>query len=243
MRLNLATAAPPTSCDNPFRKRRFALCRNLIESVLAQHGACRVLDIGGLPDYWRIYGADLVSDARVSISLLNLCYLDDKYSSEFDWKFERLTGDARNLEGIADKSFDVAHSNSVIEHVGRWRDMCAMAAEVRRVARLHYVQTPYWGFPIEPHNRTPFFHWLPEQFRYRLVLRRDRGFWSRAASVDEAMRSVQSSYLLDRRQFAALFPTSSIHSEIVYGLTKSLVAVGGDRLEVDARSNTRRLRI
>jgi hypothetical protein len=243
MRLNLATTAPPTSRDNPFRMRRFALCRKLVESVLEQDGACRVLDVGGLPDYWRIYGADLVADARVSISLLNLSYPDDKYRSEFDWKFERLTGDARNLDGLADKSFDVAHSNSVIEHVGRWPDMCAMAGEVRRVARLHYVQTPYWGFPIEPHNRTPFFHWLPEQFRYRLVLRRDLGFWSRATSVDEAMSKVQSNYLLDRRQFAALFPTSSIHSEIVYGLTKSLVAVGGDGLEVDARSNTRRLRI
>lgn len=117
MRLNLATAAPPTSHDNPFRMRRFALCRELVESVLAQAGACRVLDIGGLPDYWRVYGADLVADARVSISLLNLGYPDDN-SSEFDWKFERLTGDARNLDGIADKSFDVAHSNSVIEHVG-----------------------------------------------------------------------------------------------------------------------------
>ena len=94
MRLNLATAAPPTSHDNQFRMRRFALCRTLVESVLAQAGACRVLDIGGLPNYWRVYGADLVADARVSISLLNLGYPDDKYSSEFDWKFERLTGDA-----------------------------------------------------------------------------------------------------------------------------------------------------
>ena len=241
--MNLATTAPPTSRDNTFRKRRFAHFRKLVESVLAQNGACRILDIGGSADYWRVYGADLMADVRVSISLLNLCYPDDKYSSEFDWKFERLTGDARRLDSIADKSFDVAHSNSVIEHVGRWHDMCAMAGEVRRVARLHHVQTPYWGFPIEPHNRTPFFHWLPEQFRYRLVLSCDLGFWSWALSVDEAMRKVQSSYLLDRRQFAALFPTSSIHSEIVYGLTKSLVAVGGDGLEIEARSNTRRLRI
>ncbi|MGA7384382.1 MAG: hypothetical protein WBW81_06740 [Methylocella sp.] len=91
------------------------------------------------------------------MSLLNLCYPGDKYSSEFDWKFERLTGDARNLDGIADKSFDVDHANSVIEHVSRWSDMCAVAGQARRVERLHYVQTPYWGFPIEPHDRTPFF--------------------------------------------------------------------------------------
>ncbi|MGH6822764.1 MAG: hypothetical protein ACREC4_04610, partial [Methylocella sp.] len=74
--MSLATAAPPTSHGNLFRKRRFALCRKLVEGVLAQRGACQILDIGGLPDYWRVYGADLVADARVSISLLNLRYPD-----------------------------------------------------------------------------------------------------------------------------------------------------------------------
>jgi hypothetical protein len=222
---------------------RFALFRKIVKDVLDQGGVCRILDIGGVPDYWRVYGADLVADSRVSICLLNLSFPDDKYSSEFDHKFERLTGDARKLDGISDKSFDVAHSNSVIEHVGRWADMYSMAEEVRRVTRLHYVQTPYWGFPVDPHNRTPFFHWMPEQWRCQLVLRRKLGFWSRATNVDEAMRMVQSSYLLDRKQFGALFPTSSIFSEIVYGLTKSLVAVGGEGLELDPRSNTRLLRI
>ena len=229
---------------NPIWKRgRFAHFRKLVETVLAQYGACRILDIGGSADYWRIYGAGLMADGRVSISLLNLCYPDDKYSSEFDWKFERFTGDARSLDGIADKSFDVAHSNSVIEHVGRWPDMCAMAGEVRRVARLHHVQTPYWGFPIEPHNRTPFFHWLPEQFRYRLVpVVTSASGAGPQASMKRCVGCSRIIYLT-AGSLPALFPTSSIHSEIVYGLTKSLVAVGGDGLEVEARSNTRRLRI
>jgi hypothetical protein len=53
----------------------------------------------------------------------------------------------------------------------------------------------------------------------------------------------QSNYLLDRRQFAALFPSSTIHSEIVFGLTKSLVAVGRDGETPRRRSNTRAMRI
>jgi hypothetical protein len=240
---NLLFAPLAPNLDNPFRKTRFAFFRKLVDEILAEHRHCRILDIGGEADYWQVYAQDIMADPRVSISLLNVSFPDANDDSPADCKFARIVGDARCLEGIANKSYDIAHSNSVIEHVGNWTDMRAMGEQVHRVARVHYIQTPYWGFPVDPHNRTPFFHWLPEQFRYRLVLSRDLGFWSRANNVDEAMRKVQSSYLLDRRQFAALFPTSSIYSEIVYGVTKSLIAVGKDGTKTHAGSNTRRLRI
>jgi hypothetical protein len=233
----------PPNLDNSFRTSRFAFFLKLVQHVLADRGSCRILDVGGAADYWHAYARDMIADTRVSISLLNIAFSDANDTSPGDRTFERIVGDARCMDGITEKSFDIVHSNSVIEHVGRWIDMCAMAEQVRRVARIHYVQTPYWGFPIDPHNRTPFFHWIPEQFRYRLVLRRDLGYWRRATTVDGAMRAVQSNYLLDRRQFAALFPTSSIYSEIVYGVTKSLIAVGVDGVEMVSGSNTRRLRI
>lgn len=239
------TAAAPLSPANAFRGARFAAVRRLVHEMLASNNSCRIVDIGGLPGYWRSFGPDLIDDPRVSITFVNLAYTQTEHAAAAGLdpdRFVLLTGNACRLETIADKAFDLAHSNSVIEHVGRWTDMAAMAGEVRRVAARHFVQTPYWGFPIEPHNRTPLFHWLPEQMRYRLVLQRRLGFWSRALSVDAAMRRVQSSYLLDRRQFGALFPSSTIYSEIVYGLTKSLVAAGGDRVPIDPRSNTRRLR-
>jgi hypothetical protein len=61
--------------------------------------------------------------------------------------------------------------------------------------------------------------------------------------VDDAVAQVQSNVLVDRGQLAALFPTSSIYSEIVFGLVKSLIAIGGEGLVVDPRSNTRALRV
>jgi hypothetical protein len=235
----------PMAPTNRFRVRRMDRVRHIIHEILERQHSCRIIDIGGLPSYWHCFAPDVVSDPRVSITLVNLSYddADTALTASAGATFSLRTGDARLLDEYPDKSFDLAHSNSVIEHVGRWTDMCAMAAEVQRVGCSHFVQTPYWGFPIEPHNRTPCFHWLPEQLRYRLVMRFQLGFWTRADDVDSAMRRVQSSALLDRRQFAALFPKSSIYSEIVYGLTKSLVAIGGNDVEIHPCSNTRRLRI
>jgi SAM-dependent methyltransferase len=69
-------------------------------------------------------------------------------------------------EGLpfATGSFDLAYCSSVIEHVAPPRRE-AFAAELRRVARGWFVQTPAWSFPIEPHALLPFAHWLPPRLR------------------------------------------------------------------------------
>ena len=72
------------------------------------------------------------------------------------------------LEGLpfADGEFDLAYCSSVIEHVAP-AGRAAFAAELRRVARGWYVQTPAYSFPIEPHALLPFAHWLPAVIRRR----------------------------------------------------------------------------
>ena len=55
---------------------------------------------------------------------------------------------------FADGEFDLAYCSSVIEHVAPAR-RGAFAAELRRVARGWYVQTPAWSFPVEPHALLP----------------------------------------------------------------------------------------
>jgi len=67
---------------------------------------------------------------------------------------------------FADGQFDLAYCNSVIEHVPPAR-RAAFAAELRRVARGWYVQTPARSFPIEPHSLLPGAHWLPAGLRAR----------------------------------------------------------------------------
>jgi SAM-dependent methyltransferase len=63
-----------------------------------------------------------------------------------------------------DGEFDLVFCSSVIEHVAPAR-RTAFAAELRRVGRGFYVQTPAFSFPIEPHALLPFAHWLPVSLR------------------------------------------------------------------------------
>src|SRR3546814_16674722 len=80
--------------------------------------------------------------------------------------------------------------------------MKMMAAEVRRLAPVYYLQTPDFAFPLEPHFRTVAFHWLPEQARAALIQRRGFGFRKKAASVEEAVTNIQSVNLLTKRSEA-----------------------------------------
>ena len=92
---------------------------------------------------------------------------------------------------FADNEFDLAYCNSVIEHVPPERRP-AFAAELRRVARGWYVQTPARSFPIEPHSLLPGAHWLPAGLRAR--------YWRLGAGGEP-----QDVSLLRRAEFEALF--------------------------------------
>lgn len=124
-----------------------------------------------------------------------------------------------------DKSFDIAHSNSVIEHVGGWVNMVDFAKEIKRLAPKIYVQTPNYWFPLEPHFMFPFFHWLPEPVRVSLSRHFALGHFERANNIDDAVRKVQSINILDTKMFQALFPDASIKKEKFIFMTKSLIAI------------------
>ncbi len=209
------------SLSRRFREKRFALVAAIIDRIIAEKGQCRIADFGGTKYYWDI-ASDFVASRAVEITLIN-----PKEAEKSAGKFRYLNADATDLSSLADMSFDFIHSNSVIEHVGDWSKMAAMAANVRRLAPRYYVQTPNFWFPYEPHFRCLFIHWLPEQLRYRLVRRFALGFADAKATIDAAMLRVQSARLIDEGQMRALFPDASIARENVLGLTKSLIAVRG----------------
>jgi hypothetical protein len=87
-----------------------------------------------------------------------------------------------------------------------------MAQEVRRLAAHYYVQTPNFGFPIEPHFRAALFHWLPEPTRAAALIRKKLGFRG-AEDYDDAMTLVLEVHLLTVRQMRNLFPDAQIKRE------------------------------
>jgi hypothetical protein len=204
---------------NKFRVQRFKLFKKSVDRIISKQGKCRILDIGGTASYWETFGTDL-DWAKLDISILNLTLSETTNAA-----ITTLVGDARAVKQFPNLSFDIVHSNSVIEHVGRWDDMVAMANEVRRLAPNYFVQTPYFWFPLEPHARFPFLHWLPESWRYRILMNRTCGYWERQPNLGMAVRAIQSAVLLDKRQMQFLFPDARIFIERIYGLIKSLIAI------------------
>lgn len=210
----------PKSLESKFRRRRFERVLELIDRSLKATGRCRIMDIGGTETYWNIV-RDELGRPGLEIHICNL-ELPEVENTEL---FTPVAADATDMREFADMSFDLVHSNSVIEHVGGWAAMKRMAANVRRLAPSYYVQTPYFWFPMEPHYRSLGFHWMPEQIRFRRLMKRAHGFSKRLETVDDAMDHVQYCALLDKTQMRTLFPDAELVDEKFMGLTKSLMAI------------------
>jgi Methyltransferase domain len=180
----------------------------------ACHGSgLRILDVGGTVAYWEQRGWTGRSD--VELTLLNLVAEPSEHAN-----VTSLAGDARALP-FDDNSFDIAFSNSVIEHVGDHADQKRMADEIRRVAARYWVQTPNYWFPLEPHYLVPGWQWLPTQLRVAILRRRTVGQLGRTPDPVEARAVVEHTRLLTRRQLQRMFPDGELRAEKFAGLVKS----------------------
>jgi hypothetical protein len=199
-------------CDHVFihfRRRRmrrfFALFAPLPE--------VRVLDIGGTPQTWSSESGDR---ALCSVTLINI-----RSNGQIETEgFTSMECDATEMP-FADNAFDIAFSNSVIEHVGSWEKQQAFARGARRVARRLWIQTPARCFPIEAHLLAPYIQYLPKKVQHRIARWTPRGLLTPDA-VHEIVDEVR---LLSYREIKLLFPDCRILRERVFGLTKSYIAV------------------
>lgn len=210
------------SVGSKLRAKRIAPLTKQIEQVFNEYGAVDIIDIGGTQKYWNIIPIEFLESHNVTITIVNLPTVD---CPESNGPFIFSHGDACNLTNFDTNSFHIAHSNSVIEHVGDWEKMVDFSKEVKRVAPKYFIQTPNYWFPIEPHCMTPFFHWLPKPLRIWLVLKFPLGNWPMADTVDKAVRLTESARLLNKRMFSALFEEANISTEKVFLLPKSHIAI------------------
>lgn len=131
--------------------------------------------------------------------------------------------DACDMSMFADQSFDIAFSNSVIEHVTEWERQQMMAAEIRRVAKSYWVQTPNRHFPIEPHMLFPFFQYLP--LSWRRVIGRYWPFSFEKLRRGDPVRDAVGVRLMTRAELQACFPEATIQAERFLGLAKSWIVI------------------
>lgn len=198
-----------------FRSRRM----KTFYAMFRPNEQTQLLDIGGTPNTWI---AESRPDLRFPVTLVNLCFPDP--DTRTDGRFTLVDGDATDLP-FADATFDIAFSNSVIEHMTTWERQRAFAAEACRVAKKLWIQTPARSFPLEPHVLAPFFQYLPKSLQRRLA--RHFTLWGLLTkpSADRVEEMLSDIRLLTYREMKQLFPDCLILKERVLGLTKSYVAV------------------
>jgi hypothetical protein len=210
------------SLEFGFRARRFAEVRRLIQAVLDEKGSAEILDLGGTEKYWLI-GEEFIQANRHRLHFTVVNNEDQTIDQTDLFTFKE--GSATDPNLFAGRRFDLVHSNSVIEHVGVWRDMEMFAANTRRLAPRYYVQTPNYWFAYEPHFRCPGFQYLPENVRAWLIMRFSLGFFKRIETRAEADQIIYHHRLVTTRQMRRLFPDANVGHEKVLGLNKSIIAV------------------
>lgn len=184
-----------------------------------------ILDVGGFPGCWR--GIPIKSRIK-TLNVHPIEYIPEPG----DPRIETIIGDGCGLD-FPNQSFDVAFSNSVIEHVGTLERQKAFAAECRRVAHSLWVQTPARSFFLEPHLLAPLIHFFPKKVQRKLI--RNFTVWGLLTrptikQVDDFLAEVR---LLNYQEMRELFPDCVIIREKFMGFTKSYIAV---RSPADRRS-------
>ena len=198
------------------RQKRIAFFRDLASPLPKP---LKIIDVGGTELFWEKMG--FADDPNYEITILNLSKTDSNHSN-----IRLVIGDARDMGEYGDGEFDVAFSNSVIEHVGGLDEQRQMAREVMRVGRMYFVQTPNRGFPFEPHFLFPFFQFFPLALKVFLIRHFSLGWYPRISDKEEATKAAESVRLLRRREVRALFPDGTIRDEKLFGMTSSFIVYG-----------------
>lgn len=201
------------SLSHQMRMKRFAFftaCLHQLPKPIT------ILDIGGTLSFWQSMH---FNEGDVSIILLNL-----EQAQQLPEPYQSVQGNATLLTEFADQSIDVVFSNSVIEHLYTWENQQKMAAEVLRVGKHHFIQTPNYWFPIEPHWVFPLFQFLPPIVRRWMTQQFSLGHIGKINNPEMAKQQVNEIKLLTKNELKQLFPQSTIYEEKFAGFNKSFIA-------------------
>lgn len=190
----------------------------------------RILDLGGGRGG---YMAQTLPFRR-NVTIADLDPGNLKMASE-NYGFDTLCLDGSAKFAVPDAAYDVVFCSSVIEHVTGPKEIvydlaragefttsakaaqANFAAEVRRIAKRYFVQTPYKYFPLEQHSFLPFLVvLLPRRWHMRLM-KFLATRWFKPSQPDFRLLTI--------KEMRALFPDAEIVLERYCGFVKSIVAI------------------
>jgi SAM-dependent methyltransferase len=100
---------------------------------------------------------------------------------------------------FADRSFAIATSNAVLEHVGSAANQARFVAELMRVADRIFITVPHRYFPVEHHTAIPLLHYWDASFGAACRL------LGKSEWADE-----RNLILMSRRRLRALAPAGAV---------------------------------
>ncbi|MGB8330247.1 MAG: class I SAM-dependent methyltransferase [Polyangiales bacterium] len=168
----------------------------------------RILDLGGQPRTWQPV------EIPLNITILNLPGVANADVDLRNHQVRYVEGDACRVADFSCGDFDIIYSNSVIEHVGAEDRQEAFAAEVQRLGKRYWVQTPSKWFPVEAHCGMPLWWFYPQPVRQAVIER-----WRK--KLPEWTEMVDGTRVLTLKRLRSLFPGASTYTEWMFGFPKS----------------------
>jgi len=214
---SLSAVENPNSLSNRMRTRRFELFERLAATLPRP---LRIIDLGGTPEFWEQRCWSDRDD--IHITGVNI---QPKITGRKN--FHPVFGDVTDLSQFPDNSFDIAFSNSVIEHLRNIENQMKMACEMKRVAGAIWLQTPNYWFPIEPHFHIVGWQWLPIWLRKAIIKKTRCGWRGPCPDKIEADEIVREVRLMTKRELMRLFPDQTFVAERFAGIVKSWIVHSG----------------
>jgi len=199
---------------NSFRNRR-AILFNQFLAKLKKH-EIRILDVGGTDYYWNAINVD--KSFSLNITLLN----PEKVTNQLHG-FSYLIGDGGNFSDLRAEDYDMIFSNSVIEHVGDFKEQKKFADEIQKFGIPFFLQTPNYYFPFEPHFLFIGFQFFQIKLKAWLIRHFNLGWYQIEKDYHKSLLLADSVRLLKYNELKNLFPNSKIIREKFLGLTKSFI--------------------
>jgi len=200
-----------------FRQKRGRFLHAMFPGI----ASWRICDLGGSRHFWEKVAIEGLPYSNITIYNISANGTQGNLSADSD-EIEVVIYDGHTIP-IADAEFDLLVCNSVLEHVPP-EHRAKLVAEMKRVAKHIFIQTPAYTFPIEPHFIMPFVHWLPRTIGYWLIHFSPWRLLSRP-SAETIASYWWDTKLLTRREVEFLFPSESIRCERVLGITKSYYVI------------------